>query len=84
MLAPVKSLSKIIDLSRKKGKQIRPSLCLLSAKLCGEPNENTYMAAALVEIIHVATLIHDDVVDDANLRRGFPSVNRIWKKIWEP
>ena len=66
-------------ISRKKGKQLRPSLCLLSAKLCGEPNENTFKAAALIEILHVATLIHDDVVDDANIRRGWPSVNRIWK-----
>ena len=66
-------------ISRNKGKQLRPSLCLLSAKLCGEPTENTYKAAALIEIIHVATLIHDDVVDDANIRRGLPSINRIWK-----
>ena len=56
-------------ISLKKGKQLRPSLCLLSAKLCGEPSENTYKAAALIEMIHVATLIHDDVVDDAYLRR---------------
>jgi len=69
----------IMYISRKKGKQLRPSLCLLSAKLCGEPSENTYRAAALIEMIHVATLIHDDVVDDAHLRRGFPSVKRIWK-----
>ena len=66
-------------ISRKKGKQLRPALCLLCAKICGEPSENTYKAAALLEMIHVATLIHDDVVDDANLRRGWPSINRIWK-----
>ncbi len=66
-------------ISRKKGKQLRPSLCLISAKICGEPSNNTYMAAALIEMIHVATLVHDDVVDDANLRRGWPSVNRVWK-----
>ena len=66
-------------ISRKKGKQLRPSLCLLAAKLCGEPSENTYKAAALIEMIHVATLIHDDVVDDATLRRGWPSINRVWK-----
>ena len=51
----------------------------MAAKLCGEPSGNTYKAAALIEMIHVATLIHDDVVDDAHLRRGFPSVNRVWK-----
>ena len=76
----VKLINTIIRyISRKKGKQLRPRLCLLSAKLCGEPTENTYRAAALIEMIHVATLIHDDVVDDANLRRGWPSVNRVWK-----
>ncbi len=64
---------------RKKGKQLRPRLCLLSACLCGEPTENTFRAAALIEMIHVATLIHDDVVDDAELRRGWPSINRVWK-----
>ena len=59
--------------------QLRPNLCLLSACLCGKPSENTFKAAALIEMIHVATLIHDDVVDDAELRRGWPSINRIWK-----
>jgi octaprenyl-diphosphate synthase len=76
----VKLINTIIRyISRKKGKQLRPRLCLLSAKLCGEPTENTYRAAALIEMIHVATLIHDDVVDDADIRRGWPSVNRVWK-----
>jgi octaprenyl-diphosphate synthase len=76
----VKLINTIIKyISRKKGKQLRPRLCLLSAKLCGEPTENTYRAAALIEMIHVATLIHDDVVDDADIRRGWPSVNRVWK-----
>ena len=76
----VKLINTIIRyISRKKGKQLRPCLCLLSAGLCGEPTENTYRAAALIEMIHVATLIHDDVVDDANLRRGWPSINRVWK-----
>ena len=64
---------------RNKGKNIRPSLTLLSAKLCGEPTINTYKAAAMMELLHIATLIHDDVVDDATLRRGFPSLNFIWK-----
>ena len=76
----VKLINTVITyISKKKGKQLRPALCLLSAKLCGKPTENTYKAAALIEMIHVATLIHDDVVDDANRRRGWPSVNRIWK-----
>ena len=76
----VKIINTVIKyISRKKGKQIRPSLCLLAAKLCGEPSENTYKASALIEMIHVATLIHDDVVDDSKLRRGWPSVNRVWK-----
>ena len=76
----VKLINTIIRyISRKKGKQLRPRLCLLSANLCGEPSDNTYRAAALIEMIHVATLIHDDVVDDANLRRGWPSINRVWK-----
>ena len=76
----VKLINTIIKyISRKKGKQLRPRLCLLSAKLCGKPTEDTYRAAALIEMIHVATLIHDDVVDDADIRRGWPSVNRVWK-----
>ena len=76
----VKIINSIVAyISRKKGKQLRPSLCLLSAKLCGEPNQNTFRAAALIEMIHVATLFHDDVVDDAHIRRGWPSINRIWK-----
>ena len=64
---------------RKKGKNIRPSLTLLSARLCGEPTISTYRAASMMELLHVATLIHDDVVDDATIRRGFPSLNFIWK-----
>ncbi|MBT6871161.1 MAG: polyprenyl synthetase family protein [Candidatus Marinimicrobia bacterium] len=76
----VKLINTVIGyISRKKGKQLRPRLCLLSAKMCGEITPLTYKAAALIEMIHVATLIHDDVVDEADLRRGWPSVNRIWK-----
>ena len=76
----VKLINTVIAyISRKKGKQLRPRLCLLSACLCGSPTENTFRAAALIEMIHVATLIHDDIVDDAELRRGWPSINRIWK-----
>ena len=64
---------------RKKGKRLRPRLCLLSAQMCGRINQNTHIIASLLEILHVATLIHDDVVDDSYLRRGWPSINKIWK-----
>lgn len=64
---------------RQKGKRIRPALVLLSAKACGGINGSTYRGASLVEILHTATLIHDDVVDDADTRRGFASINAVWK-----
>lgn len=64
---------------KQKGKRIRPILVLLSADVSGGINERTYRAATLVEILHTATLIHDDVVDDADTRRGLASVNAIWK-----
>jgi octaprenyl-diphosphate synthase len=64
---------------RQKGKKIRPALVLLTAKACGEINESTFRGASLVEILHTATLIHDDVVDDADTRRGFASINAVWK-----
>lgn len=64
---------------RQKGKKVRPLLVLLSAKLCGEINESSYRAATLVEILHTATLVHDDVVDDADTRRGLASINAVWK-----
>ncbi len=63
----------------RKGKQMRPMFVFLSAKLCGELNEATYVAASLVEILHTATLVHDDVVDDSYMRRGFFSINALWK-----
>ena len=66
-------------LVKNRGKTIRPILTLLCAKVCGDPTENTYKAAAMMELLHVATLIHDDIVDDATLRRGKPSIKRIWK-----
>jgi len=62
-----------------KGKQFRPILSILSSKLENKPNEMTYVAAATVEMLHVATLLHDDVVDDAQIRRGWPTANAIWK-----
>ncbi len=64
---------------RQKGKKIRPILVLLTAKANGEVNESTYRGASLVEILHTATLIHDDVVDDADTRRGLASINAVWK-----
>src|SRR3954470_18406336 len=64
---------------KRKGKQLRPMFVFLSAKVCGEMNESTYRAASLIELLHTATLVHDDVVDDSNERRGFFSVNALWK-----
>jgi octaprenyl-diphosphate synthase len=64
---------------KHKGKGLRPLLVLLSAKLLSSPNEKTYLVATIVELLHSATLIHDDVVDEAIVRRGFPSINALWK-----
>ncbi|RPD48959.1 polyprenyl synthetase family protein [Paracnuella aquatica] len=64
---------------KRKGKQLRPMFVFLTAKLCGTINESTYRAASLVELLHTATLVHDDVVDDAAERRGFFSVYALWK-----
>jgi octaprenyl-diphosphate synthase len=64
---------------RRKGKQLRPMFVLLSAKLGGDINDSSYRAASLVELLHTATLVHDDVVDEASERRGFFSINALWK-----
>ena len=64
---------------KRKGKQMRPMFVFFSAGSCGEINEATHRGAALVELLHTATLVHDDVVDNANVRRGFFSVNALWK-----
>ncbi len=64
---------------KRKGKQLRPMFVLLSAKLCGGITDSTYRAASLVELLHTATLVHDDVVDEAMERRGFFSINALWK-----
>jgi octaprenyl-diphosphate synthase len=64
---------------KTKGKQLRPMFVILSAQLCGTVNEKTYRAASLVELLHTATLVHDDVVDEATERRGFFSVYALWK-----
>lgn len=64
---------------KRKGKQLRPMFVFLSAKLHAPVNESTYRAAALVEMLHTATLVHDDVVDESYERRGFFSINALWK-----
>jgi octaprenyl-diphosphate synthase len=64
---------------KRKGKQLRPILVFLSAKIQGNVTDATYVGASLVEIMHTATLVHDDVVDDADQRRGFFSINALWK-----
>lgn len=64
---------------RQKGKRIRPIVVFLAAKTCGKVNESTFRGATLVEILHTATLVHDDVVDDADTRRGLASINAVWK-----
>lgn len=66
-------------LLRQKGKKIRPLLVMLSAQICGGINERSFRGATLVEMLHTATLIHDDVVDEAKERRGLPSINAVWK-----
>lgn len=63
----------------RKGKQLRPMFVLLSAKLCGPVNESTYRTASLVELLHTASLVHDDVVDESPERRGFFSTYALWK-----
>ncbi|MDX1315871.1 MAG: polyprenyl synthetase family protein, partial [Eudoraea sp.] len=65
----------------RKGKQMRPMFVFLCAKLLndGEVNERTYRGASVIELIHTASLVHDDVVDDSNKRRGFFSINALWK-----
>jgi len=63
---------------RRKGKEIRPAMVLLSASLLGTINESTYTAAALIELLHTASLVHDDVVDESYERRGFFSVKALW------
>ena len=80
----VKSNTPLLDrimkyIIKRKGKQLRPMFVFLSAKLHGDINESTYRAAALVELLHTATLVHDDVVDESLERRGFFSINAIWK-----
>lgn len=80
MQSPVPLLEKINNyIFERKGKQMRPMFILLCAQLCGKISDGTFHAATFVELLHTATLIHDDVVDDANERRGSASVNALWK-----
>jgi octaprenyl-diphosphate synthase len=64
---------------KRKGKQMRPMFVFLASKLSGGVTQSTYNAASLIELLHTATLVHDDVVDDAQTRRGFFSINALWK-----
>lgn len=64
---------------QRKGKQMRPMLVFLTAQLYGPVNNNTHIGASMVELLHTATLVHDDIVDDADKRRGFFSVSALWK-----
>lgn len=80
MQSKVPMLDKITHyIIKRKGKQMRPMFVFLTAKMLGEVQDATYNAASLIELLHTATLVHDDVVDDANERRGFFSVNALWK-----
>ncbi|WP_375581156.1 polyprenyl synthetase family protein [Marivirga tractuosa] len=80
MKSKVYLLDKIMGyIVKRKGKQMRPMFVFLSAGIHGQINEATYRGAALIELLHTATLVHDDVVDDANYRRGFFSINALWK-----
>lgn len=80
MKSNVMLLDKIMTyIVRRKGKQMRPMFVFLSAGVCGPITDATYRGASLIELLHTATLVHDDVVDDANYRRGFFSINALWK-----
>ena len=80
MRSKVPLLDKITHyIIKRKGKQMRPMFVFLTAKMLGDINDDTYNSASLVELLHTATLVHDDVVDDANERRGFFSINALWK-----
>src|SRR6187402_3389677 len=73
-------LDKIMEyIVKRKGKQMRPMFVFLSAGACGKINESTFRGASLIELVHTASLVHDDVVDNSNYRRGFFSVNALWK-----
>lgn len=80
MKSEVMLLDQIMNyIVKRKGKQLRPMFVFLTAGVCGLISESTYRGAALIELLHTATLVHDDVVDDSNYRRGFFSINALWK-----
>lgn len=80
MRSQVALLDKITGyIVKRKGKQMRPLFVFLSAKMIGSTNDSTYRAATLIELLHTATLVHDDVVDESDTRRGFFSINALWK-----
>jgi octaprenyl-diphosphate synthase len=80
MKSKVQLLDKIMTyIVKRKGKQMRPMFVFLSAGVSGTINDSTYRGAALIELLHTATLVHDDVVDDSHYRRGFFSINALWK-----
>ena len=82
MASKVPLLNRIIQfIVRRKGKQMRPMFVFLVAKMVSKGNftERTYRGASIIELIHTASLVHDDVVDDSNRRRGFFSLNALWK-----
>ena len=83
MTTKVALLNRVMHyLVNRKGKQMRPMFVFLTAKMLSETNtviEKTFRGAAVIELIHTATLVHDDVVDDSNRRRGFFSINALWK-----
>jgi len=80
MKSEVPLLDQIMNyIIKRKGKQLRPMFVFLSAGVCGQIAESSYRGAALIELLHTATLVHDDVVDDSNYRRGLFSINALWK-----
>ncbi|GAB3509523.1 polyprenyl synthetase family protein [Spirosoma knui] len=80
MKSDVMLLDQIMNyIVKRKGKQLRPMFVFLTAGVCGQITESTYRGASLIELLHTATLVHDDVVDDSNYRRGFFSINALWK-----
>lgn len=80
MKSKVFLLDKIMDyIVKRKGKQMRPMFVFLTSGIIGTISERTYRAASFIELLHTASLVHDDVVDDANYRRGFFSINALWK-----
>lgn len=80
MKSNLKLLNRVTNfIVKRKGKQMRPLFIFLTAKMLGKINDDTYDGASLVELLHTASLVHDDVVDDANERRGFFSANALWR-----